>query len=205
MIKLTTLNCRRSLLVAGLVCVPLVFGDNAPAEIEAKAVVSSSPAALSDSNGVARTIQQYGLTFVLARSVRSDGVDTEEYFLKGETDATWSQMITYQRISLPEPLGADQYVTWLKRHMEQVANGPRLRVVLDGKVASIFGVHYATAEGVDGQFGLALVTRADLRRPNVLHLIQFAVNPARLSVEEMELQVKRWQARFQSQAASISP
>jgi len=151
-----------------------------------------------------RTIQQFGLTFVLSRSTRSDSTETEEYFLEGESAESWSQMITYQRITLPEPLGADLYVTWLKKHFEQSPGGPRLKVVQQGKAASIFGVQYAKTDKSPEQFGLALVSVADPRRPNQLHLIQYAINPSRVSLEEMELQVKRWQARFQSQAASLA-
>lgn len=151
-----------------------------------------------------RTIQQYGLTFVLARSSRSDSTETEEYFIQGESAESWSQMITYQRLVLPDPIGADHYVLWLKKHFEQTPGGPRLKIVQQGKVSSIFGVQYAKSEKSGEQFELVLVSVADPRRPNELHLVQYSINPERVSLEEMELQVKRWQTLFQSQAASIS-
>lgn len=150
-----------------------------------------------------RTIQQDGLTFTLARSSRMDTVEIEEYFLEGENAETWSQMIAYQRIALPEPVGADQYVGWLKRQLEQRGGGPRMRIVQQGKSAAIFGVQYDRTENAAEQFGLALATIADPRRPNELHLIQYLVSPSRMSVEDMEVRVKRWQARFQSQAGSL--
>ena len=151
-----------------------------------------------------RTIQQDGLTFTLARSARADTVETEEYFLEGENAETWSQMIAYQRVALPEPVGADQYVGWLKRQLEQHGSSPRVRILQQGKSAAIFGVQYDRSENAAEQFGLALATIADPRRPNELHLIQYLVSPSRMSIEDMEVRVKRWQARFQSQAASLS-
>lgn len=149
-------------------------------------------------------IQQYGLTFVLARSSRSESTETEEYFIQGESAESWSQMITYQRLVLPDPIATDHYVIWLKKHFDQTPGGPRLKLVQQGKAASIFGVQYPKSEKSGEQFELVLVTVADPRRPNELHLIQYAINPDRVSLEEMELQVKRWQTRFQSQAASLS-
>lgn len=160
--------------------------------------------AVSTSSAERRTIQQYGLTYILARSTRNDSTETEEYFLQGESAASWSQMITYQRLVLAESLSTAEYVGWLKKHFEKVSGGPRLKVVQQGKAASIFGVHYGKTDTMGEQFGLALVTKADPRRPNELHLVQYAINIDRVSIEQMELQVKRWQALFQSQAASIS-
>ena len=164
---------------------------------ESNGTVAASPAADR------HTIQQYGLTFILSRSTRSDSTATEEYFLQGESAESWSQMITYQRLILAEPLGAGEYVTWLKKHFEQTHGGPRLKVVRLGKAASIFGVQYDKTDTTGGQFGLVLVTVADPRRPNELHLIQYAINVNRISPEETDLQIKRWQALFQSQAESV--
>lgn len=164
---------------------------------------AGTPAAVEKAGAERRTIQQYGMTFVLLRSSRQDNVETEEYFLEHESPENWSQMLTYQRVLMPEPLGADQYTTWLKRRFEESAAGPRLRTVQQGKLASIFGVQYPKTPKAEEEFCLALVTSPDAGRPNELHVVQFAINLARLPVEEMELQVKRWQARFQSQAASL--
>lgn len=150
-----------------------------------------------------RVLRHDGLTFLLSRSTKHDSTETEEYFLQGESQESWSQMITYQRVTLPEPVGADAYVNWMKKRFEQNTGGPRLKVVQQGKTAAIFGVQYPKMEKTEPQFGLALAMVPDLRRPNELHIIQYVINPSRVSLADMELQVKRWQARFQSQAASL--
>ena len=151
-----------------------------------------------------RLLQQYGSVFERVSSLRADGVETEEYVLQGETRETWTQMLTYQRITAAEPMAADQYVGLLKRHLEQVPHAPRFRVVQQGRSAAIFGVHYAAHASAEEQFGIVLVSVPDERRPNELHVIQFVVNPRRLGPEELETQVKRWQTRFQSQASAFS-
>ncbi|PTY05270.1 hypothetical protein DB347_17555 [Opitutaceae bacterium EW11] len=149
------------------------------------------------------TLQLYGQTFVLTGSIHSDVVHTEEYVLQGESADNWSQLLTYQRVRLPEPFPTDEYVMLLKRCLEQRGGAPRIRIVQQGKTASLFGIHYLATDRTPEQVALALLTIADPQRPNELHLVQYAVNPARLSLEEMELQIKRWQGRLQSQAASL--
>lgn len=187
-----------------------LFGGATLGRSEEPAAVGTPPATASTSTTAEGsainnrpTIQQDGLTFVLAHSTRSDSVETEEYFLEKESPESWSQMLTYQRVMLPEPLASDHYVSWLKQHLEQSPGGPRLRIVQQGKNASIFGIHYGKTANAGEQFGLALITTADPRRPNELHLIQYTINTGRIPVNEMEVLVKRWQARFQSQAASL--
>ena len=149
-------------------------------------------------------LQQYGSTFERIHSSREDSVETEEYVLQGETAENWTQMLTYQRISAAEPIAADQYVALLKRHLHETPHRPRFRVLQQSKAAALFGVHYPSSSSADEQLGLVLVTVPDGKRPNEVHLIQFAVSPARLPPDELELQVKRWQARLQSQAAAFA-
>lgn len=161
------------------------------------------PSSSTSSSSEPETLQQYGQTFVLAGSTHTDVVHTEEYVLQGESVDNWSQLLTYQRVRLPEPFPTDEYVMLLKRCLEQRGGAPRIRIVQQGKTASLFGIHYPATDRTPEQVALALLTIADPQRPNELHLVQYAVNPARLSLEEMELQIKRWQGRLQSQAASL--
>lgn len=196
---------------AGLLLLISALANAADGEVQSSSAEAALASTYDNNRSVAaaseterRTIQQYGLTFILTRSVRHDSTETEEYFLQGESAESWSQMITYQRLILAESLTAAEYVTWLKKHFDQVERAPRLKVVQQSKAAAIFGVHYAKTDTAGEQFGLALVTMADPRRPNELHLVQYVINIDRVPLEQMELQVKRWQALFQSQAASLS-
>jgi hypothetical protein len=148
-------------------------------------------------------IEQNGLKFVLLGSTRHDNVDTEEYLLEGETRESWSQMLTYQRVSLPEPVTADQYASVLKRHLEKFTPQPKFRVAQQGKAASIFAVHYGASSKDPEQVGLALIMLPDALRPSVLHVVHYTARLDRISAEDLDVQVKRWHARFQSQAASI--
>lgn len=195
------------LVIATVVALTLRAGAETPAPVPEPASPRTTEGAGPTAATTAtepRTLRHDGLTFVLARSTRHDSTETEEYFLQGESQESWSQMITYQRVTLPEPLGTDAYISWMKKRFEQNPGGPRLKVVQQGKTASIFGVQYPKTEKTDPQFGLALAMVADPRRPNELHIIQYVINPARVSLADMELQVKRWQTRFQSQAASLA-
>ena len=151
-----------------------------------------------------RVLEQYGSVFVLSRSTQEHGVQTEEYLLQGDTREEWTQLLTYQRIATAEPMGADQYVGLLMRHLGEAVSAPRFRVLQQGRDAAIFGVHYPAAVRSEEQFGVALVTVPDARRPSEIHVIQFAVSPQRVPPGELDLLVKRWQARFQTQAASLA-
>lgn len=151
------------------------------------------------------SIQQFGLTFLLGSSERTDSVSTEVYRLQGESAESWTQLLVYQRISLPLPLTTERYLAWLQQQLASRASPPKLRVLQQGKATSLFALHYPPHGGASEQVSLALLTIADPRRPNELHLVQFVLNPGRVNVDEMELHLRRWQARFQSQAASLEP
>ena len=192
-------------LIAFALCAPRWSrAETTPAVNSEGSTAPGEAAAAAADPRAGRTIQQDGFTFVLRRSTRKETVDTEEYFLPNETPENWSQMVSYQRVQLPQPMGADLYVGWLKSQIEESSGSPRLRVVQSGKEASIFGVQYPKDGKADEQFALALVTVPDPRRPNELHLIQYSIQTQRVPVQDMELQVKRWRARFQSQAGGLS-
>lgn len=152
-----------------------------------------------------RTVQLYGSKYVLVGSSRTDSVETEEYVQEGQTKDNWTQMLTYQRVVRPEPAAADSYAVALKRHLEQIPNAPRVRSVQQSKMAAILGAHYPEIQGRPEQFSLALVIVPDSRRPNEVHVVQYVAKPQLVPPSDLELEVKRWQARFQSQAASLGP
>lgn len=168
------------------------------------AEVPSVPETSIEGTKTSERIEQFGSVFTRIRSLKTPSVETEEYVYEGETLDGWTRLLAFQRISTAEPIGTDQYVGLLQRHIAEVPSAPRIRVVQQGAEASIFGVHYPSREPVDEQFGLVLVTRPDERRPNELHLVQLVLNPRKLKDGEMEALVRRWQARFQSQAASLT-
>jgi hypothetical protein len=150
-----------------------------------------------------KAIELHGTKFLLMASSRVGEVETEEYLVEGENAAAWTQMLTYQRVTLPAPMPADVYVTLLKRHLESRPGPPKFRTVQQGKDASIFGVHYLPGDAEREQFGLALVTIPDPRRPNEVHILQYVCKPQEIAPEDLQLYARRWQARFQSQAASV--
>lgn len=151
-----------------------------------------------------KTLTEFGESYVLNSSQRSDVLNTEEYILAGQTPENWSQAIIYQRIAFSAPAAPDSLVGSIKKRIEEVSPRSQLRLVSQGKSASIFAVHYAKTAQQPEQVAIALAAVADPKRPNELHLIQFALRPDRLDLATMERLVKRWQARFQSQAASLN-
>jgi hypothetical protein len=153
---------------------------------------------------LAHVIEQSGLSFVRSASFCKENVDTEEYVLQGEGSENWSQMLTYQRVHVPQPAVVDRYVAALKLNIERMFSAARVRIVQQGRTGAIFAVHYPKTDKIPEQVSLAFVAVPDARRPNELHVIQYSVNPQRLPVEDMELQVKRWQARFQAQLAAVA-
>jgi len=208
-------SVRVKCLCCWLVCVAGAIGEDVPASSPVTANPPPQPAASaaggsSGETGAVpppeqrRTVELYGMKYVLMGSSRNDSVETEEYVLENESASNWTQLLTYQRITLPEPTAADKYVMQLKRHMEQTAHAPRFKPVQQGREAALFGVHYPPTDTQPEQFGLALVTVPDSRRPNELHLIQYSAKPEKLNPAELDLQVRRWQARFQSQASSVA-
>ncbi len=80
---------------------------------------------------------------------------------------------------------------------------PKLRLVRQGKAASVFGIHYAATASREEQFSVVLVAIPDPRQPAQVHLVEYLISPARLAPEAAEVGVKRWQARFLSQASSL--
>lgn len=165
---------------------------------------ATSDIAVQSSGPSPRKIESFGETFVLLRSSRSESVDTEEYSLNGEPPGNWSQLLTYQRFSLSSPLAADQYVRDLKSTLARDASGPRFRLLEQHTGASIFALQYNGSQAGSPQVVLALAIVPEAERPNQLHLIQFALNPDRVPLPQMELLMKRWQAQFSAQAALVS-
>ena len=153
-----------------------------------------------------KTIQEEGTTYVLLSSHRDEHIQTEEYGIEGETASNWTQVITYQRLTLSEALGVNEYVSALKERIEQNGATARVRIVQSGSKAAIFGFEYGRADGTadPAQLGLVLVTLPDKRRPQELELVQYGASPSQLSLDLLAARMKRWQARFEAQAAKQS-
>lgn len=204
-----------SLAVSGVLTLAVVVRAQEPtpsAQVRAQEANAPSPEMreatnspdVSPESSPQKAIELYGTKFLLMTSSRLGEVETEEYLVEGESVAAWTQMLTYQRVTLPAPIAADVYVTLLKRHLESRPSPPKFRTVQQGKDASIFGVHYLPGNEAREQFGLALVSIPDPRRPNEVHILQYVCKPQEIAPEDLQLYARRWQARFQSQAASVT-
>lgn len=175
----------------------------APAANQPDALAESARAPAKDPAG-RRVLHEFDETFVCASSERNESTDTETYLLESESVDSWTEMITYQRITFAGPVRPDQFVGLLKSRFKEGQPGAGFRLVQQGRSASIFAVHYPRGASQVEQVEIALATVADPKRPNELHVVQFAVCPERLEVARMEVLIRRWQARFQSQAASLN-
>lgn len=180
------------------------FADEIVAEDPSPATTPALHEKLAEQSSGTKTLTEFGQSYVLNSSQRSESLNTEEYVLQGETAENWSQAIVYQRILFATPAAPDSLVGSIKKRLEESAADAQLRLILQGRNASIFAVHYAKSAHHSEQVAIALAAVADPKRPNELHVIQFALRPERLDLATMESMVKRWQARFQSQATSLN-
>jgi len=151
-----------------------------------------------------RTFEHNGHVYVLVFSNATEEVDTEEYVMEGETPDQWTQMISYQRIRLASAIGADQYVASLQRYFDQNRSAAHSKVVQNGKAATVFGVQYDKTSDRDLQLTIALAFFPNTKDPTLLHLIQFTLKPTNVASGEIENLIRSWEARFQSEARSIS-
>jgi hypothetical protein len=145
-------------------------------------------------------ISAEGETFVLRSSSRSDGVETEEYLVDGQDSENWTELITCQRLVLPEVLNADEYVTLLKQRLQNADPTAHVRVVQAHPRAAVFGIEYKAEDVRAAQLAFVLVTAVGAARSREIQLIQYTVRPGTMDFEQLQTRAERWQARFQTQA-----
>lgn len=144
-----------------------------------------------------------GTPFILRARHHAGELVTEEYGRGDEDPDRWTERLTYQRLSLSRPTASDAFVALLKEQLATQGASPRLRLVRQGKTASVFGIHYAATPTREEQFSVVLVAIPDPQHPSQVHLVEYLISPARLAPEAAEVGVKRWQARFLSQASAL--
>lgn len=145
-----------------------------------------------------RAISHNGQTFLLASSTKGPNVETEEYLLRGEKLAEWSQLLTMQRLTLENPSTPDEFAAYFQKRVNQ-EGGARLELIQQSKAAAVFAVHFAKSEQNEEQVMVCLVL-AD--KGGSLNLVQFAIKPARLMPEVVAAQLKSWKTKFTQQAAA---
>lgn len=150
-------------------------------------------------NTLVRKISAEGETFVLRSSNRVDGVETEEYRLEGQNEDSWTELITCQRLVLPEALNADEYVGLLKQRLQTSNPTAHLRVLQTNPRAAVFGIEYRSEDPRETQLAFVLVTASGVNRSREIQLVQYAIRPGCMDPEQIQLRAKKWQARFQSQ------
>ena len=162
-----------------------------------------SKTSMADPAGVEKPVRKIcaeGETFVLRSSSRSEGVETEEYGLEGQSSEDWTELIICQRFVLPEVLNADEYVALLKQRLQNTDPTARVRVVAAHPHATVFGIEYKAEDARAVQLAFVLVTASGAARSREIQLIQYTVRPGTMEFEQLQMRAKRWQARFQSQA-----
>ena len=142
-----------------------------------------------------------GQTFELANSTNGENIATEEYVLSGEKLAAWTQLVTVQRITLAKPSSPDEFATYFQKRISQ-ESGARLDFLQQGRAACVFSTYFAKSDQNDEQMMVCLVF-SEVKTPQVLNLVQYAIKPNQLAQSVVELQLKAWKAQFSQQALSL--
>ena len=149
----------------------------------------------------AKRITLNGQTFELANSTNGENIATEEYVLSGEKLATWTQLVTVQRITLAKPSSPDEFATYFQKKISQ-ENGARLDLLQQGRTACVFSTYFAKSDQNEEQMMVCLVF-SEVKTPQVLNLIQYAIKPNQLAQSVVEMQLKAWKTQFSQQALSL--
>jgi len=149
----------------------------------------------------AKRITLNGQTFELANSTNGENIATEEYVLSGEKLATWTQLVTVQRITLAKPSSPDEFAAYFQKKISQ-ESGARLDLLQQGRAACVFSTYFAKSDQNDEQMMVCLVF-SEVKTPQVLNLIQYAIKPNQLAQSVVEMQLKAWKAQFSQQALSM--
>jgi len=159
---------------------------------------TAAPAAAVPSK---RTIVQNGQTFEFASESKAPNCETQEYVVQGEDLANWSQLLTLQRITLAEAATPADFVAFFNRKTQEEGDA-KLEILQQGLAACVFAVHFQKSDRNEEQVMLCMVTKD--KKPTILNLIQYAIKPAKLSSDVVTLQLKSWQSRFCTQAATAA-
>lgn len=147
---------------------------------------------------VAPAISCLGQTFLLAQSSGTPLVETHEYTREGETLRNWSQLVTVQRLTLARTTTAAEFVAFSQQRLGR-EGGTTVLTQPSGPRTGLFTAHFPQTADQEEQVVVCLVL-APPTAPAHLDIIQYAAKPTRLTPEQLEIQLRAWRGRLQSQA-----
>lgn len=143
------------------------------------------------------TVEHEGQSFALAQSSVAANVETDEYILAGEKLATWTQLVTVQRLTLVRSAAADEFLTYFGKKV--AADGGSFEILSRGRPASIFAVRFPRTSDYDEQVMVCLAL-SNVAKPTELNIVQYAIKPGAMPEGTAESHLKSWRDRFVRQA-----
>lgn len=140
-----------------------------------------------------RTVEHEGQVFELASSLAGANVETHEYVPVGETLATWTQLVTVQRLTLPGPRTTDEFLAYFEKRVRE--DGASWEVLRRTASASVFVVRFPASDRNEEQVMICL-GMLDPAKATLVNIVQYAIKPQRVPVAAVESRLKSWRDKF---------